>query len=78
MVFGTHTLIGLVTVVIAVFALFYIFFNIDQIVNKCKVEPELNICKYLSGFTLPVIIILLIIAGFILIISTVGYVLLTS
>ncbi len=79
MAFGLHTLIGLITVVIAVFALFYIFFTLDNIVKGCKINPSSSVlCPQLSGFTFPVIVILLIIGGFILIISAVGYILLTS
>ncbi|MEM5802200.1 MAG: hypothetical protein QXQ18_02330 [Candidatus Aenigmatarchaeota archaeon] len=79
MAFGLHTVIGLITVVIAVFALFYIFFTLNGIVNRCKIDPNSSVlCSQISGFTFPMILILLVIGGFILIISAVGYILLTS
>ena len=79
MAFGIHTIIGLVTVSIAIFALFYVFYSIESIVNQCRIDPTSSVlCPELTGFTLTIITILLVIGGFILIISTVAYILLTA
>ena len=71
--------LGLVAVFIAVFMLFYIFDNLNKLAEKCKTEePKSFICNQLSGFTLSMLVILLIIGGFLFVILTTAYLLLSS
>ena len=69
--------ISLITIVIAVFALFYIVKNIASIMRVCETNKDLNICALGS---LPVIILvaLLMIGGLIMIINITAYILLSG
>ena len=79
----SHLIIGLATIFIATFMLVYVSQNIEQITERCKVETSENqtgipgICEKLSPFTLPIIVALLIVAGFIIIICITSYILLS-
>jgi hypothetical protein len=69
----------LATVFISVFMLFYIFDNINKVADSCKRgEGNLLICEQLSGFTLSMLVLLLIVGGFLFMIVTVAYLLLAS
>jgi len=70
---------GLLTVFVAVFMLFYIFDNINKTAEKCKTEEQKSIiCQQLTGFTLTMIVLLLIIGGFMFVVLTIFYILLSS
>jgi len=72
-------IMGITTIVISIFMLFYIFDNINNLANNCKTEvPQPAICKHLSSFTMSMLILLLIIGGFFLTITTTVYILLSS
>ncbi|MEM5829469.1 MAG: hypothetical protein QW040_01830 [Candidatus Aenigmatarchaeota archaeon] len=74
-----RVVIGLITVFIATFMLFYIFDNMNKLAERCKAEVQKSfVCQQFSGFTLSMLVILLIIGGFIFIILTVSYILLSS
>ncbi len=68
-----HIAFVIVTIFVAALTLFYIFGSIGDIAEKCK-EQRTQICDNLSGMSFPMLIILLIIAGFVMIISTVVYI----
>ncbi|MEM5879197.1 MAG: hypothetical protein QXU74_01755 [Candidatus Aenigmatarchaeota archaeon] len=71
--------LGLVVVFIATFMLFYIFDNINKLAEKCKTEePKSFVCEQFSGFTLSMLVVLLIIGGFLFVILTTSYILLSS
>lgn len=71
-------ILGLITVFIATFMLFYIFDSIDKIAKKCEIEtPIPDICDKLSSFTLTMLVVLLIIGGFIITIFSTAYILLS-
>ncbi|MEM5766345.1 MAG: hypothetical protein QW423_01770 [Candidatus Aenigmatarchaeota archaeon] len=71
--------IGLAVVFIATFMLFYIFDNMNNLAEKCKVEvPKSFVCQQFSGFTFSMLVVLLIISGFLFVILTVSYILLSS
>jgi hypothetical protein len=76
----SHIIIGLITIFIAFFVLFYIFDSIDKIVKKCQVGSESEICKEIgpNKFGLLVFVILLILGGLTLIICATTYILLTA
>jgi hypothetical protein len=77
----SHIAIGLVTVFIAVFMLFYIFDGIDKIVKNCQAGAEIKICEEccrLGGFGVSVLVILLIVGGLTLIVCATVYILLTA
>jgi len=55
--------IGLAIVFVSVFTLLFIFDSLSKIANRCKTE-NLEICKLLSGFSLAMLFILLLVSGF--------------
>ena len=70
--------IGIGTVFIAAFMLFYIFDAIQKFSDGCSTgQSPAVICGQLSSFNLSMLIILLIIGGFALIIMATAYVLLS-
>lgn len=75
---GSSVLIGLIVIFVAISALFYIFDSIGKLAEKCKAGEPLVICQQLTGFTLSMVIILLIIGGFIIEILAVVYIILSA
>lgn len=60
----------------SVFGLFFIFDNINQIAKKCKTNQiDAAVCESFTGFGVNMIIVLLIIAGFTLVISSTFFIL---
>lgn len=74
---GAAFLIGAVTVLVAVGALGFIFWSMADYSERCKTEL-LDVCSTFTGPTFPVIMIVLIIAGLVLVSSTVVYILVTA
>jgi len=71
--------LSIVTVFMATFMLFYIFDSINKLAENCKTETTKSlICEQLSGFTLSMLVLLLIIGGFSFTIVIVAYLLLAS
>ncbi|MEM5836341.1 MAG: hypothetical protein QXR09_03400 [Candidatus Aenigmatarchaeota archaeon] len=71
--------LGLVVVFIATFMLFYIFDNLNKLAEKCKSEEQKSfVCEQFSGFTLSMLVVLLLIGGFLFVILTTSYILLSS
>jgi len=76
---ATKMLLGILVVFIATFMLFYIFDNLNKLAEKCKTgEINFSVCHKLSGFTLSMLVILLIISGFIFVILVTSYILLST
>jgi hypothetical protein len=73
----THLTIAFIVVAIAVFMLFYIFDNINKLAERCKAGEELSACTLMTGFNMSMLIILLIVGGFILIVSVTLFILMT-
>lgn len=73
----SHLTIGLVAIFLASITLFYIFGNLGKLADNCKMQTT-DVCKQLSGPSLTMLSILLIIAGFVMIISTVVYILVSA
>jgi hypothetical protein len=75
----TKIAFGLLTVFMATFMLFYIFDNLNKLAERCKTEePKSFICNQLTGFTLSMLIVLLVIGGFLFVILLTSYLLLSS
>lgn len=74
----SHIYIGLVVVFISTFLLFFIFDSLEKLSAQCKTEDPPQICKQLSGFTMSMLIILLIISGFVITITTTAYIMVSS
>ena len=70
----SHLAFAIVSIFIAMLTLFYIFDSMGRLADGCKVQNT-DVCKQLSGPSFPMLVILLIIAGFVMIISTVVYIL---
>jgi hypothetical protein len=75
--FPKSAYIGLAVVFISVFTLFYIFDNLSKLADRCKTE-NLEICKLLSGFSLAMLFILLLISGFVMSILGVVYIIFSA
>ena len=71
--------IGLATIIIAAFALFWVFHSMEQFATNCKENPGFSpVCNKFSGFTASMLIILLIIGGFVVTITATAYIMLSS
>jgi D-alanyl-lipoteichoic acid acyltransferase DltB (MBOAT superfamily) len=71
--------VGMVTVFVAVFALFWIFDTIQKFADQCKTDPSTSpVCSQLTSFTLSMILILLIVGGFVIMITATAYILLSG
>jgi hypothetical protein len=68
---------GVMTIVIAVGALAFIIWSITDYSERCKTEV-LDVCETFTGPSFPLLLIVLIIAGLVLIASTVVYILVTA
>ena len=68
--------LAMIVVFISAFVLFFVIDRINKIAEKCKLglEPE-KICNSFTGFTMNMVIVLLIISGFILTISSTVFIL---
>ena len=76
---GWYVYAGMATIFIAAFALFFIFHSLEQLALDCKTEAQPPaICERLNGFTMSMLIILLIIGGFVMTITGTAYVLLSA
>jgi len=71
--------IGLATIVIAAFALFWVFHSMETFATNCKADPNYStVCDKFSGFTASMLIILLIVGGFVVTITATAYIMLSS
>ena len=75
---STAILIGMVTVFVAVFMLFYVFDSLNKSYSQCQTGTESDSCGGLNSFSFSIIVILLIIGGFVVIIAATAYVLISS
>jgi len=65
------TILAFLVMFFSVFGLFFIFDNLNKIAEQCqKGLLSQAICRNFTGFGMNVIMVLLIIAGFILVISS--------
>lgn len=72
-------LIGIAAILVCVFTLFYVFDNIQKLADQCQKDPTFNpICGQMNAFTLSMLMVLLVIGGFVLVISATVYILLIS
>jgi hypothetical protein len=65
------TILAFLVMFFSVFGMFFIFDNLNKIAEQCQ-KGQINqaVCKSFTGFGMNVIIVLLIIAGFVLVISS--------
>lgn len=74
-----YVYVGLATIFIAAFALFFIFHSLEQLSLKCETEPSSSpLCSQMSGFSLSMLIVLLIIGGFVITITATAYIMLAA
>jgi len=65
------TILAFLVMFFSVFGLFFIFDHLNKIAEECqKGRLDVAVCKSFTGFGMNVIIVLLIIAGFVLVISS--------
>jgi hypothetical protein len=65
------TILAFLVMFFSVFGMFFIFDNLNKIAEQCqKGQTNQAVCKSFTGFGMNVIIVLLIIAGFVLVISS--------
>ena len=76
---GMYVYIGLATIFVAAFALFFIFHSIEQLALQCTTDTTASlICDKMNGFTMSMLIVLLIIGGFVMTITGTAYVMLSA
>jgi hypothetical protein len=65
------TILAFLVMFFSVFGMLFIFDNLNKIAEQCQ-KGQINqaVCKSFTGFGMNVIIVLLIIAGFVLVISS--------
>jgi hypothetical protein len=73
----THIILGLVTIFVAIAALFFVFYQLEVLAEKCKTE-DTPICKQLSGFTMSMIVVLLMVGGFVITITATVFIMLSA
>lgn len=70
---------GFATIFIAAFSLFFIFHGLEQLSLQCQANPSFSpLCTQLTGFSMSMLIVLLIIGGFVLMISATAYIMLSQ
>jgi hypothetical protein len=70
------TILAFFIMFFSVFGMFFIFDNLNKIRDQCqKGEANQAVCKSFTGFGMNIIIFLLIIAGFVLVISSTFFIL---
>ena len=74
---GSITVVlAMVVVFIAAFTLFFIFDSLNKLAAKCQAgQAPQTICKGFTGFTFNILVVLLLIGGFVLIISSTVFIL---
>ncbi len=76
---NNYVYVGIATIFIACFTLFYIFHSIEQLATNCKNNPAFSpTCSKFNGFTTSMLIILLIIGGFVVTITGTAYIMMSS
>ncbi|MEM5811759.1 MAG: hypothetical protein QW641_00235 [Candidatus Aenigmatarchaeota archaeon] len=70
-------LLGLIIIFISFITWLFIFDKLGELSTKCKENPSLQICSNLSSNKILVFILVLIIAGIVLIMLYVTYILIT-
>jgi len=76
---SSYLYMGLGTIFVAAFALFFIFHNIEQLALDCKAgKQDAPFCDKLNGFTIPTLVVLLIIGGFVMTLTGTAYVMLST
>ncbi len=73
-----HLAFAVAAVFVATFTLLYIFTAISQTADSCKTNPSRDVCMVFNGIGLPIIVLVVIIAGLILTILTVAYILISA
>jgi hypothetical protein len=64
----SHFGIAAIIIFIAAIMLFFVFNSLDQLAQECKVDNPPAVCQQMTSLTVPVMIILLIIGGFVLVV----------
>lgn len=72
-----HIYIGLATIFVSIFMLFFVFYSLEQLATSCKTEPK-PICQQFTGFTHSMIVILLIIGGFVITTTATVYIMMSA
>jgi cell division protein FtsX len=69
--------IGMVTVFVAVFMLLFVFDSLQKLSDQCATESPPSFCKHFSSMTIPMLIVLLIIGGFVIMACATAYLILS-
>lgn len=74
-----YVYVGLVTVFVAIFALFFVFHSLEQLSAQCHENPKASVlCSQMSGFSMSMLIILLIVGGFVITITATAYIMISA
>jgi hypothetical protein len=70
---------GMAAIFVSIFILFFIFDNLEKLAENCKTKGiTTGVCQHLTSFTMSMVMVLLIVGGFVLIISVTAYMLLSG
>ena len=72
-----HVYVGLATIFVSVFTLFFIFNSLGDLAASCKVENK-PVCNQFTGFTQSMIIVLLVISGFVIMATATMYIMFSA
>lgn len=71
--------IGLASIFIAAFTLFFIFNSLEKLSLQCKADSSFSVlCSQLSSFSMSMLIVLLVIGGFVITITATAYIMLSA
>jgi hypothetical protein len=73
----SHLALGILVIIVSIVALFYVFYSLQSLADRCKTE-DMPICKQLSGFTMSMLIVLLMVGGFAITISATAFIMLSA
>ncbi|MCD6402784.1 MAG: hypothetical protein J7K98_00460 [Candidatus Aenigmarchaeota archaeon] len=69
--------IGLIVIFIAAFTIIYIIDNIGKAMKRCETDKTLKLCRT-NTIAIVTIILLIMVAGLVIIIATVAYIMLSA
>lgn len=77
MKFSKIVMVGIVVVFIATFTIFYVIDNLSKTMKRCEEDKTLKFCQT-NTVAIAVIMLLMIVAGLVIVIMTVGYIMISA
>jgi uncharacterized BrkB/YihY/UPF0761 family membrane protein len=77
MKFSKIVILGVVVVFIATLTIFYVIDNLSKTMKRCEKDKTLKFCQT-NTIAIAVIMLLMIVAGLVIVIMTVGYIMISA